>query len=88
MTHVLKPCPFCGAKADDDFLDGGKPHWVFCNKCRAEGPTADTPTQAAMIWNTRAIIPVLGADPTTVQAGNGEDVGANSGSICRDGSHP
>ncbi|MBP6517893.1 Lar family restriction alleviation protein [Shewanella sp.] len=54
----LKPCPFCGGKADFDYDDSGY-NWVFCTKC---GVTTDTDMhdefdarlRLAKAWNTRA----------------------------------
>ena len=56
----LKPCPFaCGGKTVPvyDFQNYyNLPfHWkVKCEKCGAEGPTANTKQQAIDAWNKRS----------------------------------
>ena len=32
--NELKPCPFCGGKAQ--IMDTGYPHWIYCEKCGAQ----------------------------------------------------
>ena len=64
MSDDLKPCPFCGGKAEHSIgkTGDGKPwHYVECVDCGATGPT---PSYAdhniaviecrAEAWNTRA----------------------------------
>lgn len=51
MTNELKPCPFCGGKAElkNDLQDR-----VVCTDCRANGPYFLTSNDAIEAWNTRA----------------------------------
>ncbi len=56
MSEELKPCPFCGAKADmqNDF---GVEYWVQCTNldCGAtDGTVHIDPNSAAQRWNRRA----------------------------------
>lgn len=46
----IKNCPFCG-NDEAELIEGDTISWVACNKCRAEGPTATTPTGAIGRWN-------------------------------------
>ena len=55
-NHNLKPCPFRGDKhATYDYEDRGCESWVYCQRCRARGPTYDhaNHAQIAEAWNTR-----------------------------------
>jgi Lar family restriction alleviation protein len=49
----LKPCPFCGGKAEmvSDFDDE---HYVYCIGCKGGWKTMETPEEAAAEWNRRA----------------------------------
>ena len=57
MSIELKPCPFCGAKAE--FVDNG--YWcvVICSKCDATSKSVMHSTdyaakvKAAELWNRR-----------------------------------
>jgi hypothetical protein len=63
----LKPCPFCGGKAD--FLigsegNGGEWHYVECIECQSSGPYVNYADHNIAIkdalsfaWDTRAIDP-------------------------------
>jgi Lar family restriction alleviation protein len=48
----LKPCPFCGGKAEmvSDFDDE---HYVYCSGCKGGWKTMETPEEAAEAWNRR-----------------------------------
>lgn len=59
----LKPCPFCGGKAEPDALmigeagkDNATPHGHFieCQTCLTISGSAETPEEAAEAWNRRA----------------------------------
>jgi Lar family restriction alleviation protein len=64
MSDDLKPCPFCGGKAEHSIgkTGDGKPwHYVECVDCGATGPTPDYADHniaviecRAEAWNTRA----------------------------------
>ena len=64
MSNDLKPCPFCGGKAEHSIgkTGDGKPwHYVECVDCGATGPTPDYADHniaviecRAEAWNTRA----------------------------------
>ena len=51
-TAELKPCPFCGGKAEmvSDFDDE---HYVYCTGCKGGWKTMETPEEAAEAWNRR-----------------------------------
>ena len=55
MTEELKPCPFCGGKAEYDNdtgpLDEGFWEWYQCQNC---GAKQDSITE----WNTRIPLPL------------------------------
>lgn len=57
MDDKLKPCPFCGSKADvSDGGYSGTRFWIHCvnNDCIAhEGVTRITREAAIAIWNRR-----------------------------------
>ena len=58
MSDVnLKPCPFCGGKADFDYDDSGY-NWVFCKKCGVSTDTRmhdheDARLRLSEDWNQR-----------------------------------
>jgi len=50
---TLAPCPFCGG-SDTTLIKTLTLWYVLCAPaCSACGPTADTPEQAAALWNAR-----------------------------------
>lgn len=57
----LEPCPFCKhdtaspwQRYEDHGDDDPMMSWViWCDYCGADGPVADTPTEAAEFWNRR-----------------------------------
>jgi Lar family restriction alleviation protein len=52
----IKPCPFCGGTvhtvSTSTAIAGNTLYGVLC-VCGAEGPTGDTPDEAAKNWNIR-----------------------------------
>lgn len=56
----LKPCPFCGGKAEfalgEEYREEYKQSndWIERNSCGAETACFDTPEEAAEAWNNRA----------------------------------
>lgn len=48
----LKPCPFCGGKAECFTVNSAS--WVYCTDCRCETWVCDTPEEAIAAWNRRA----------------------------------
>lgn len=60
MNDELKPCPFCGAPATEEFFDGDPAiFWVECSSAEHEGvwciagPQRLTRDAAVVAWNTR-----------------------------------
>ena len=57
MSELL-PCPFCGS--DEVFVSQAVQGscWIVCENmhCGAIGPTQPTPAEAAVAWNSRALI--------------------------------
>lgn len=57
----LKPCPFCGGSANlrpilaNPARGSWSIFWTSCERCSAEGPTADTRADAAERWNARVV---------------------------------
>lgn len=57
----LLPCPFCGCTAEQDHLSiAADPqaegdYRVTCSACYADGPTADTPQKAMILWDARRL---------------------------------
>lgn len=52
----LKPCPFCGGKADFAtwIFEGGKKEYsVMCDDCDADVYSCETKEEAAEKWNRR-----------------------------------
>ena len=47
----LKPCPFCGGKAECFTVNSAS--WVYCTDCRCETWGCDTPEEAIATWNKR-----------------------------------
>lgn len=59
MSAELKPCPFCGSKAEYAFRDVQFSKWkhhIECTSmtCRVEGPLESSKARAIDVWNTRA----------------------------------
>lgn len=51
----LKPCPFCGGKANIDCGNGiYEVYYVFCKKCKTRHPNRLTREDAIKFWNRRA----------------------------------
>ena len=54
-----KPCPFCGISDLEMFVVCGNnitdEHWVKCNRCYANGPVGNTPSEAWDVWNKRLV---------------------------------
>lgn len=53
----LKPCPFCGGKAEmltAESMNGGYLFGIMCNDCRSRGDVYDTEAEAIAAWNSRA----------------------------------
>ncbi len=60
--NELKPCPFCGGKAEHF----GKPlkgshTWAWCTKCHVETPPVKTLAVAIRQWNRRPVTKSLTA---------------------------
>lgn len=53
MTEELKPCPFCGGKAE--FENDNGEWFVFCEKCGSMTVLFETKPEAKEAWNTRQI---------------------------------
>jgi Lar family restriction alleviation protein len=49
----LKPCPFCGGKAEIRMVDAPE-YTAQCTKCHAQGPSVRYRSAVASAWNTRA----------------------------------
>lgn len=51
----LKPCPFCGAKAEVvfDYEVGFESYSVWCENCRSSSAIYDDKTDAVEAWNRR-----------------------------------
>lgn len=45
----LKPCPFCGGKADKDIYG----NWIFCGDCGVGYDCGEDHKGAIKLWNTR-----------------------------------
>ena len=64
MTQTLKPCPFCGGKAEirhvqayyDDKRGKYLGYFVICKNCLTSGDNYATEAQAANAWNRRTIL--------------------------------
>lgn len=62
MSKRLKPCPFCGGKADGPRVCMGLVHpekipalWIIeCKKCNAEVYSSESEEATTKAWNTRA----------------------------------
>jgi Lar family restriction alleviation protein len=52
MSEELKPCPFCGGKAE--YHDNATNYdWVFCTVCKAQVPGNYGKQVPRRQWNTR-----------------------------------
>lgn len=59
----LKPCPFCGGKAEmltAESMNGGYLFGIMCNDCRSRGDVYDTEAEAIAAWNSRVKPPCGG----------------------------
>lgn len=61
MTAQLKPCPFCGGKAELWMAHGDRTAWIACmSKCSVlVSKEYKTDAEAIAAWNTRADAPEL-----------------------------
>jgi len=50
----LKPCPFCGSKAELLNMGEDFPHIVVCTNCGSAGATYETEQEAIEAWNKRS----------------------------------
>ena len=61
MKEKLKPCPFCGGKAElykvewkmDKRGVPSRPYWIFCTECNIATPSVGTKRAAIKRWNRR-----------------------------------
>lgn len=53
MADKLKPCPFCGNKAEITKLDFAKSYFITCSSCFAEMGQFKAEEEAIHMWNTR-----------------------------------
>ncbi|WP_442899652.1 Lar family restriction alleviation protein [Eubacterium sp.] len=57
--NKLKPCPFCGGKAELNTIFNSKVHWdlhkVECKKCHTKTDECETRGIAIESWNKRAL---------------------------------
>lgn len=57
--HEAKDCPFCGSdrvgrlETSDGKRKEDNQFWIYCRRCSAAGPVADTATMATERWNRR-----------------------------------
>lgn len=49
----VRPCPFCGNETllTKSIGGPGLPYYVYCFRCRADGPNGDTEQEAIDRWN-------------------------------------
>ena len=52
-THILKPCPFCGAKAEVGEFNMVNEYTVGCTECPAWMEGFSSHYNAIKAWNTR-----------------------------------
>lgn len=55
--NELKPCPFCGGKAEigaNEYYDGANTFFVYCTKCKMQMNTKIDTGEAISAWNNRA----------------------------------
>lgn len=66
MTRELKPCPFCGGKAEtsNNKFERTLLSWVYCTSCGSAGGYRYTEAEAIEAWNTRIDVE-QGAVPAT-----------------------
>lgn len=58
MTAELKPCPFCGrSDITIGFENTRDAVYIYCCKCRIQGPWTNDITEAGTAWNQRAPAP-------------------------------
>lgn len=53
MTDELKPCPFCGGKAE--ITKNEMRVWVHCTKCHSDTYLYQIQKEAVAAWNARPI---------------------------------
>lgn len=55
ISNDLKPCPFCGSTNvhNERYAMIGAPSQVVCMGCGATSKEADSPEEAARLWNQR-----------------------------------
>lgn len=50
-------CPFCGADGKSVKVEADYNFFMQCQNCNAQGPQADHPALAAIVWNFRNGLP-------------------------------
>lgn len=53
MTTPLKPCPFCGSRAEVGQNNDSGRYCIYCVSCLAETPFCRTQKNARAAWNHR-----------------------------------
>jgi Lar family restriction alleviation protein len=55
----LKPCPYCGGKAEYDNCDNGTGQWIECDDCGAmlKVPYSTSYERLFSMWNRRVVEP-------------------------------
>lgn len=71
-AETLKPCPFCGGKADVFFHHSGGYWYGSCLPCDSEGPPAEDAAKAATAWNARSAPEPSEERPVVTVNGDGE----------------
>lgn len=60
MTKELKPCPFCGGKAE--IIKDEMHVWVHCTNCDSDTDLYQIQKEAVAAWNRRPILEQLEAE--------------------------
>ena len=57
LEREMKPCPFCGgaARIVIEGEPGHESYYALCPTCWGSGPTRDEMSEAARLWNRRAV---------------------------------
>lgn len=63
MSDELKPCPFCGGKAQEVNRGWSGPYSVTCQRCQCGTNARDKRSRVRAAWNRRVVADTAKTEP-------------------------